>query len=424
MANADGQISSRFGRFLPDEVFPRRDLIAGLAIAVLAGQILFAQATLILVICCLIAWRAGRWRPEWLVIPAAIGLGWVLAIGVRPGLAGYAACAQLVLHHLAGTGTLPDRLRRVPGVITAWPRWLPAQFPVALITAAGETALIGWLGRGGRTWKYRSGALVAARNLYLVLTLRRGEVATRGGCCVGVDLTTGKKAEITWRAAESGVLCTSSEQAAAAATGRDLVLAAIQHRKTVIVIDLAGSADSATAIARECAAAGAPLDNVAGRGPHYDSFPEASLVARAFAERRVVLFGPPGQGNRRAATAIASLMVADLIENLAERSDYGGRHDCLAWINGCEAIGADQLGKLLALGAITGTAVVLTTSAGQAAARLAGQVNVIAVRGTGPSCPVTEPAADLLRGPGEPGVLSLWTARPAARHLTDCAVVR
>jgi hypothetical protein len=82
---------------------------------------------------------------------------------------------------------------------------------------------------------------------------------------------------------------------------------------------------------------------------------------------------------------VARLAVADLTGKLAERAEIGAPADCLAWINGCEAIGDEQLSGLIALGPATGTAVLLGTTAGAAAASLAGQVNVLAVRGRAPT---------------------------------------
>ncbi len=561
MADDESRISPRFERFLPDDSLSRhdgagfgrsgRDLVAGLAVAALLGQLVFAQATLLIVIGCLIVGRISRWRPLWLALPAAAGLGWTLAIGLRPALTGYLAAAGLVLRHFAGHGSLLAQVRGLPGLAVSWRRWLPGQFPLALVAGAAEAAVAGWLGRGRRTWEYRPGGLVTARNFYLAATLRRGEVATSDGCCVGVNAATGTRAAITWRAAETGVLCTSSDLEVATGTGRDLALAAIQHRKTVIVIDLAGHCDTAKYLAGQCASTGVPLQNFADENAHYDPLSVASparatnlvmamldwtevshqqqlfcanylnaaltligllrigqvprqaqvldelpglltpgalsagisrfgarrqaaisslaaraaelsrppgneadalrLIAaqlaglrsaslgrplragtggtelslgRALAERQVVQFRLDGPADRRSAAMIARLAVADLIEKLAERSDAGGRYDCLTWINGCEVIESSQLGALVGLGARTGTAVVFGTAAGAVAARMASQVNVIAVRGQGPHCPAKEEAADLLQGPGQPGMLSLRAGQPAPAHVTDCVVVR
>ncbi len=111
--------------------------------------------------------------------------------------------------------------------------------------------------------------LVLARCRYLTMVLRRGELATADGCCLGITRATGARAELTWREAEAGVLCLSQDAAAVSATGRDLVLAAIQHRKAVIVIDLNGgslaqaagppASSLADQIGLACAEVSAPL---------------------------------------------------------------------------------------------------------------------------------------------------------------------
>ncbi len=144
---------------------------------------------------------------------------------------------------------------------------------------------------------------------------------------------------------------------------------------------------------------------------------------------------------------IARLVVADLIENLAERSDLRGRADCLVWINGCEAIDRRQLAVLVALGERTGTSVVLGTAHGSATVKIAADVNVIAVRGASPgglnAPPVAEVAlapgsagppalshdemADVLarfHAPGCPDALSFVVRRPRPRLAAGCKVVR
>jgi len=108
---------------------------------------------------------------------------------------------------------------------------------------------------------YRPGALAAARRAYLTASLRRGEVATGDGGCVGIVAATGRRAEITWQEAERGVLVTGTSQAAVSGVGRDLAMAAIQHRKAVLVIDLSsGTGDlTAASVAAACAVSQAPV---------------------------------------------------------------------------------------------------------------------------------------------------------------------
>jgi hypothetical protein len=157
---------------------------------------------------------------------------------------------------------------------------------------------------------------------------------------------------------------------------------------------------------------------------------------------------------------IARLAVADLIETLAQHSDLGSTGDCTVWINGCDRIDHRQLRGLLALGERTGTAVVLGTTAGAAAARLAAEVNVIAIRGGcppelaarhlagkdhakthterdisapgspglagEPSCAADDDLAELarLQLAGGPDVLSVCVRSPEPRLIASCRAVR
>src|SRR6202042_158642 len=60
-----------------------RQLTAALAVAVLLLPLLFAQVTLVLAVLLLATGRLSRWRPSWLAVPAAAGIGWIAATGAR-----------------------------------------------------------------------------------------------------------------------------------------------------------------------------------------------------------------------------------------------------------------------------------------------------------------------------------------------------
>ena len=526
------------------------------------AQLVLAQLTLGLAVLFVIIGRLGRWRPLWLAWPAAAGLGWMVTAGTGRAVAGYAAAGAHLVGALAGPGPVPARLAHLAAAGRRWRQWLPAQLPVALIVAAAEAGVVGRLGRlrrhrpaaawAGEYWPgeywaggeaqrragargairpYRPGALVTARRAYLTASLRRGEVATADGGCVGIVTRTGRRASVSWLQARAGVLLTGQDAAALTSTGLDLATAAIQHRKTVIIIDLAcGAGDDATglpgawrdaagsglraSIEAACAGLRAPLLCFAGPGTHYDpisglapdraaglvlamidwtglapaarSFcadylrtalavsaaagsaarphlpglddlasllrpgvvqlrlrqgaaamadhdalsrraaelatqqetePAAAAAVRAVASqlgglrsaaigtrlgqpgvaagaqvrldralagREVVLFCLDPRLQGRPAVMAARLAVADLAGILAERAGLDAPADCLVWINGCEAIDEAQLAALLALGPDTGTAVLLSTAVGRAAARLERQVNVLVIRGRAP----------------------------------------
>jgi hypothetical protein len=594
MTDAHDRNSSRFRFPAPVDMSQRDDLAATVAVVAFLTQLIFAQFTLALVICLVIVSKVSRWRPLWLAVPAGVGVAWLLAIGLRPAVAGYLAGGSRLLSVLARHDTLGAKAEDLTDMLAGWRRWLPGQLPLALIVATAEAAVLSHLPLPARTATrrpYRSGAVVAVRSGYLAATLRRGELATGDGCCLGIVPSTGRRAAVSWQEAEAGMLCTGQDAAAVSAIGRDLVLAAIQHRKTVVAIDLANDAESAVARGRhasradliesECAAVRAPLRRFGWRGAHYDPLscarparatslvmamidwtgiaharqlfcanylnaaftvlasgradqaggePQSGIlldelvrlmapgalharlvrprgrplaagslaarvselsrqleadpatlasvavqlaelsstaiaqlirpatdkasisIAAALADREAVLFSLDRLVLGEPAAMIARLVVAELIETLAQRSDLGTRADCLIWINGCEAIDRRQLAALIALGERTGTAVVLGTALGSAAARIAADVNVVAVRGAspagltgsrvaevaptpgaatpdaaGPQAPPQDEMADMLadlHAPGCPDTLSFVLRRPRPRLVAGCKVVR
>jgi hypothetical protein len=439
MTGSTDRFSGRFRRLVSDELTPRNELAAGFAVVALLVQLLVAQVTLLLVIVFLGTSRVSRWRPLWLAVPFAVGCGWLLAVGVRSAVDGYLAGAGQLLGHLASGGTLPSRLRPLPGVLAGWRAWLPRQFPLALVAGSVEAALIGLPGRAGRNWPYRPGGLVAARNRYLTAALRRGELATRQGCCLGVITAAGSRAEITWRDAEGGVLCTGEDAASVSAVGRDIVLAAIAHRKTVIVIELASGGAGGCWLGAACADVAAPLMCLSDAIQPPAAERMAASFFSAFAERGVVHVELVRRATREAANgeaaaggAAASAALDELMAQLAEHRDLGIGSDGLVWIDGCEATDLSHLSALVDLGPKTGTAVVLGTASAGPAAALAAQVNVIAVRGSGPAgvawlSPPDGGDADrlaALRGPGRPAALSLHIGRRPHGHVVDCELVR
>jgi hypothetical protein len=126
-----------------------------------------------------------------------------------------------VLAYLGAIGRYPGHVLRPFAAYAGLGHWLPEQFPLALILAAAEVLLLSYLRRrqaGRDAW--RTGAVVAARRLLTTLALRSGGVVTRNGCCVGVDVATGRRAEISWPEAEGGVLCAGTALTAGGGAGR------------------------------------------------------------------------------------------------------------------------------------------------------------------------------------------------------------
>jgi hypothetical protein len=114
-------------------------------------------------------------------------------------------------------------------------------------------------------------------------------------------------------------------------------------------------------------------------GPGPAGTPRVSL-GQTVRDRGVALFSLGG-GDDSAATMIAGLAVADLTAVCGELAAMSVPGDSLAWINGCEVLGQRVLADLLRVGHGAGMAVVLGTASGDAADRLAAEVNVLVADG-------------------------------------------
>ncbi|HEX7994958.1 MAG TPA: hypothetical protein VF506_13635, partial [Streptosporangiaceae bacterium] len=229
---------------------PVSHVFAVLAIAAIVVQLAVAQLTLALAVAFIATAALTRWRPAWLFGPALAGLVWITAIGIGPAGIGYLDGAKrlIVLSH--GPGLLAGHLGETCVALAQWHQWLPAQIPLALIVASAEAGVVGRLTR--RTAS-RPGLLVAVRRQYVRASLRRGNLATADGACLGVMTATGRRVAVSWREASGGVLVTGQDAGAVTRTGLDLATAAILHRKTVIIIDM--HAEPALDTLGDCAAA-------------------------------------------------------------------------------------------------------------------------------------------------------------------------
>jgi hypothetical protein len=250
----------------PGDAQHHGELTAVIALLVLLAHLLLAQLTLVLTAALYAAGRLGRWRPEWLAAPAGAGVLWVLAIGPPRAARGLTAGPRQVLGYLGGIGRHPGHLLHLASAYGGAAHWLPEQLPLALILASAETLGLGWLLRRlGRGYAWRAGLIVAARRRATAASLMSGGgVVTRDGCCLGLDVATGRPAAITWREAESGVLCAGT---ATTESGFGLAHAAIRRRKPVIVVDLTGSPWLAESLAAACVEPGAPFSCFGPAGP-------------------------------------------------------------------------------------------------------------------------------------------------------------
>jgi hypothetical protein len=257
----------------------RAELTAAIGVAAVLTQLLFAQATLVLAVFAVLTGRVSRWRPGWLAAPAAAGAVWATAIGLGRAGAGFAAGPRRVAAYLGGMPGHPARLLHLSAAFSGMQHWVFRQLPLALLAAAAEAAILAWWHQPGRRggqapaaglspWPgYRPGLLHAIARRQTEAALSGGSVVSRDGCRLGLDSPTGRPAGLSWADARGGVLVTGADRQAAARAGFPLAWAAIRRRKSVIVIDLTGSAwlgGSLTAVAQ---AADAPLRRFSPAGP-------------------------------------------------------------------------------------------------------------------------------------------------------------
>ena len=288
-----------------------RNLAAGTAVAAVVVQLAVAQVTLALAIVFLVIAALSRWHPAWMLCPVLVGLGWSLVIGTGRAWAGYLGAACHLLAFLTAQGPMARHLGGLGAAAAGWQRWLPEQMPFALIAAAAEAGAICRLTVSGRC---RPGLLVAARRSYVRASLRRGELATAEGACLGVVTGTGRRAAISWRESRGGVLVTGQDAAAVTRTALDLAIAAILHRKAVLIVDLTGgligdgrdgcgiAAATKQAVLRRVTAASAdvaaPLAVFGSGGDCYEPFSGAGPAMATSLLLSMIDWGEGGQSRR------------------------------------------------------------------------------------------------------------------------------
>jgi hypothetical protein len=270
----------RRARYLIPRDTPRRtEILAALTVAALLTGLLFVPLTVALAAACHAASKLSRWRPVWLVNPAAGGLVWVLAVGPAAALAGFGAAPAGVTSLLSRAITDPatvDRLALVPAVVG---RGLAGEFPLALLLAPALAAIAWWLDRlHTDEWDMaapRPGLAGLSRRRLTVALVRSGRVVTRDGACLGSEWATGRPVDLAWRETDGGVLVTGASWDAVSASSLQLVHAAIRRRTPVIVVDLAAGSELPAALAALCVNAGARLQVFGPGGPGcYDPFRE------------------------------------------------------------------------------------------------------------------------------------------------------
>jgi hypothetical protein len=392
-----GSAPRRARHLIPTELPRRGEVLAGCMVAIFGAHLLLAQLTLVLAVAFALVSKASRWRLWWLLAPAVAGLAWALAIGPDRALAGFTAGPSSILWHLAGGHLTGEPAHPFAGFAGA-PHWLPRQFPVALVCAAAEAALVGWL-----DWLHtdewavpppRPGLVAAARRALAGRAIKAGAVTTRDGCALGVVPSTGAVAELRWAELARGALIVGAAQQDVTLTGLQVVHAALRRRKPVLVLDLDDAA-VAHALTVACQATGVPLGPSGSREKALDAAYAAGAVTRtteaAGASRlwgrgmHEVSPGPTGRTvvdlgrvvrERSAALLpagsddLAARACADVSSLAADLRRIGVDGDTLVWVPHGERVPAWALAALLRDSLDTGVSVLIGTTSPVAAAEL------------------------------------------------------
>ena len=385
---------------------PRRSRVIGAcAVLLVVAHLLLAQVTLVLALAFLLTGRVTRWRLGWLLVPAAAGLIWALALGPGRAAAGFAAGPAHVLDYL-GRDRLAAGLRHPSGPFAGAGSWLPRQLPIALIAAAAEAALIGWLARlravGSPVTPPRPGAVAAARTALAGSLIRSGSVVTRNGCALGVVPATGAVAELRWPETSGGVLVAGAESQSVTVVSLQVVHAALRRRKPLIVIDASGDTAIARALSAACAATGTPLRHQ-----------RAGLDLRPVIGERSAALLSVGSAD------LAARACADIATLAARLRRIGVDGDGLVWVAGGERLPGPALAALIGDGRAAGLGVLIGTSSPMAAADLAPLAGALLVLRMGDASVAATLAASAGRaagasaGPGEPPAGPEAALRPA-----------
>src|SRR5271166_4302491 len=82
----------RRARYLVPQGLPRRgEILAVCVVLVVVAHLLFAQLTIIIAAAFYLITKITRWRLSWLLVPAAVAVAWIVAVGPRVAAAGFTA---------------------------------------------------------------------------------------------------------------------------------------------------------------------------------------------------------------------------------------------------------------------------------------------------------------------------------------------
>ena len=445
-----GSVPRRARHLIPIGLPRRGELIAACAVAIVVAHLLLAQLTLAVALVLAATGKSTRWRLRWLLVPAAVGLAWILAVGPVNAFAGFAAGPSSILRYLSA-GHLAGRIGHPFAAFGGVAGWLPRQFPVALLGGAAEAALIGcldWLHTD--EWAVpppRPGVVAAVRRAVAASAIRAGTLVTREGCALGVVPSTGATAELRWAEASRGVLIVGAVAREVTLAGLQVVHAALRRRKPVIVLDL-GDAAVARALGMACRATGTPLlaagsseagghaFAVAATASAGTSVAQAAGASRLWGrgtahergqgDRATGLDLKPGDLGRVVRERTAALLSADsadlavsacteLASLAGELRRIGIDGDALVWVPRGECVPARVLAELLRDGPDAGLSVLIGTTSPEAATELCVLTGTTLIfRVTDPNLAAGLAAATGTRLLPRPVAAALGGQRPAA----------
>jgi hypothetical protein len=287
-------------------------------VLIIGLHLVFAQLTLVIAVTCYLIGKATRWRPSWLLLPAAAGAVWTLVTGPGLAAAGFAEGPAQVISYLGAGGHQASHLLHPAAGFAGVASWLPRQLPLAILAGAAEAAVASWL-----SWLHtdewdlpraRPGLLVAARRAAAFRSIKAGRVVTRDGCCVGVAPASGSRVTLSWTEAEGGVLICGAAGPDLLSASFRIVQAALRRRKPVLALDFTGDPALPRQLTAASTAAGVPLQVLdANSGTsYYEPFRSGDPADRAALVAGMLSWDGPGSQHRRSCVAY----LADVFELL------------------------------------------------------------------------------------------------------------
>jgi hypothetical protein len=341
-----------------------RELAAGLGTVAVAAQLVLAPVALLIAAILTLIGSISRWRPAWLLLPAAAGGCWLAAVTIPDSAAALDAGSRRLIRAELHAALHPALLLH-PALPAGAGWWLPRELPLALLAGTAEATIMLWLGWRRSRPRWRPGAMAVVRRRAAVAAVAAARTVTASGCAIGVHPSSGRLSGFSWADAQHGVLLAGPSEEQLSQLGLAAAAAAMRLRKTVIVVEApdhpSGQAGQITMLARHLGVPVAELSAPDGQ--------TAGAIGRAIRSRRVLVVAARQP-------ELACQAARDLSAVLARLRDVDLRGDCLAWVSSCDRLDPEIISSLLELGPATGTSVLLSTTSMTCVASLAERVGM------------------------------------------------